>query len=161
MQPRAHFSMWYVVGAFLLIVLLQMYLVSPSEEKVSYSRFKELIRQEQIKEVVIGPDLIVGIYKEQEGTPGKAKHFKAVRVEDPDLVKDLQARGVQFSGHYQSPWIKGLLGWVVPLLILFAIWRVIFKKMGPGAGVMTFGKSRAKLYAQEKLDSRFDDVAGV
>jgi cell division protease FtsH len=161
MHPRAHFSVWYVVGAFFLIVLLQTFLLSPREEKVSYSRFKELVREEMVKEVMIGEGIIVGVYKGVEGTPGKTKRFKAVRVEDPDLVRDLQAHGIQFSGQYQSPWIKGLLGWVFPLIILFFIWRIIFQKMGPGAGVMTFGKSKARLYAEEKLGMSFNDVAGV
>ena len=161
MLPRAHFSIWYVVGAFVLIILLQMVLVSPGEEKVSYSRFKDLVKTDQIKEVVIGPDVIVGTYKAQEGVSGRTGRFKAVRVDDPGLVEDLQTHGVQFSGQYQSPWVKGILGWVVPLLVLFALWRIIFKRMGTGAGVMTFGKSRARLYAQEKLEVGFDDVAGV
>ncbi|MFQ6077856.1 MAG: ATP-dependent zinc metalloprotease FtsH, partial [Thermodesulfobacteriota bacterium] len=66
-----------------------------------------------------------------------------------------------FSGRYESPFLKGLLSWVLPLIILFAIWGIVFRKMGPGAGVMSFGKSRAKLFAQENLGVTFDDVAGV
>ncbi len=161
MKSRTHFSIWYVLGAFLLIILLQTYIVSPGEEKISYSRFKELVREERVKEVVISPDLVVGIYKEQETTPGGQRQFKVVRVEDPDLVKDLQAHGVQFSGRYESPLLKGILSWLLPLLILFAVWGFVFRRMGPGAGVMTFGKSRAKLYAQQNVRVTFDDVAGV
>jgi cell division protease FtsH len=153
--------MWYVVGAFLLIVLLQMYFVAPREERVSYSRFKQLVRESRIKEVVIGPDFVMGVYRGEEATEGREQRFKTVRVDDPDLVKELEAQGVQFSGQYQSPWLRGILGWVLPLVVLFAIWRVIFKRMGPGTGVMTFGKSRARLYAQEKLEVSFGDVAGV
>lgn len=161
MQPKIHFSVWYLVAAFLLVMVLQTYLVSPGQEKIPYSRFMELIQQERIQEVIIGPDSIMGTYREEEGTPGGAKYFRTVPVDDPDLVKELQTHGIQFSGRHQSPLIKGLLGWIVPLLILFVIWRVIFKKMGAGAGVMTFGKSKARLYAQEKLGVTFDDVAGV
>ncbi|MBW2056642.1 MAG: ATP-dependent zinc metalloprotease FtsH [Deltaproteobacteria bacterium] len=161
MKPRTHFSIWYVVGAFILMSLLQLYLIPPPQAEVPYSRFKQLVQEEKVKEVVIDPNLIMGTYREGEQPPGAPKYFKTVRVDDPELVKDLQAHGVQFSGHYESPWVKGLLGWVLPLLILFAIWGFVFKKMGPGAGVMTFGKSRAKLYAQENLGVTFNDVAGV
>ena len=57
--------------------------------------------------------------------------------------------------------LKGLLGWIIPLVFFFGIWALVMKKMGPGAGVMSFGKSQAKLIAQENLTVRFDDVAGV
>lgn len=159
-SPKTHFSIWYFVAAFFIMLFLQTYMLAPQEEKIPYSRFRELIQEEMIKEVVIGPDFIVGTYKGQESKQSP-KHFRAVRVEDPDLVKDLETHGIKFSGKYQSPFIKGILNWVIPLVILFAIWGFVFRKMGPGAGVMSFGKSRAKLYAQENLEVRFDDVAGV
>jgi cell division protease FtsH len=161
MQRRTHFSIWYLVGAFLLVMILQTVLIAPIEEKIPYSRFKELIRQEKIKDVIIGPDFIGGSFRQEEGAPGKVKHFRTVRVDDPDMVKDLQTHGIEFAGRYESPWVKGLLGWIFPLLILFAVWGFIFRKMGPGAGVMAFGKSRAKLYAQEKVGVTFNDAAGV
>lgn len=159
--PKAHFSIWYFVAVFFIIFWLQTYMLAPKEEKIPYSQFKELVQKEQVKEVVLGPQIILGGYKAQNLTPGKPKAFKTVRVKDPDLVKDLEAHGIKFSGQYQSPFLKGILSWVLPLVILFAIWGIVFRKMGPGSGVMSFGKSRAKLFAQEDLGITFDDVAGV
>jgi cell division protease FtsH len=161
MHKRTHFSIWYVVGAFFLILMLQNLMIGRPEEKVAYSEFKELIRQEKVKEVLIGPELIMGTFRGDEASPGGVRYFRTVRVEDPDLVKDLQTHGVEFSGRYESPWVKGLLGWIFPLLILFVIWGFVFKRLGTGTGVMTFGKSRAKVFAQENLSTTFDDVAGV
>jgi cell division protease FtsH len=141
--------------------MLQNLMIGRPEEKVAYSEFKELIRQEKVKEVLIGPELIMGTFRGDEASPGGVRYFRTVRVEDPDLVKDLQTHGVEFSGRYESPWVKGLLGWIFPLLILFVIWGFVFKRLGTGTGVMTFGKSRAKVFAQENLSTTFDDVAGV
>ncbi len=157
--PKTHFSIWYIVAAVLIMFYLQTYMLAPRQEKISYSRFRELVQEKKIKDVVVERDFILGTYKEQEAK--KPKYFKAVRVDDPDLVKELQAHGIQYSGKYESPWLKGILSWVLPLLILFGIWGFVFRKMGPGAGVMSFGKSGAKLYAQEDVGVTFDDVAGV
>ena len=161
MQPKTHFTVWNVVAAILVIFLLQTFLFAPKEDHIAYSQFEELVQTDQVKEVVIGPEIITGTYKEEAVAQGKPRVFKTVRVEDPDLVKDLKAHNITFSGQYQSSLVKGILGWVLPLIIFFAIWALIARKMGPGAGVMSFGKSRAKLFAQENLDVTFDDVAGV
>ncbi len=82
-------------------------------------------------------------------------------MEDADLVKDLENHGVTFSGEYHPAWLKGVLGWLLPLVILFALGSFLFRRMGAGAGVMSFGKSRAKLYAQQNVGVTFDDVAGA
>ena len=50
---------------------------------------------------------------------------------------------------------------MIPLLILFIIWRFVFKRFGPASSIMTFGKSKGRLYAQEDLNVTFDDVAGI
>lgn len=83
-------------------------------------------------------------------------------MEDPELVKDLESMGVRYAGHYESPWFRTFFfSWVMPLLILFVIWRFVFKRFGPASSIMTFGKSKGRLYAQEDLNVTFDDVAGI
>ena len=160
LEPRTHFTIWNLVIAIGIMFLLQTYLFAPREEHIAYSQFEELIQNDQVKEVVIGPEIIEGIYKGQQANSGKPKAFKTVRVDDPDLVKDLNAHGIQFSGQYQSSLLKGILGWVLPMIIFFGVWALIVRKMSPGAGVMSFGKNKAKLYAQE-TGITFNDVAGV
>lgn len=77
----AHFSIWYVVGAFLLIMPVQSYLPSPSEEKIAYSRFDEFIQEGKVKQGVVGAGFIMETDEEPDGTPGRSKHFKTVRAE--------------------------------------------------------------------------------
>ena len=161
MQPKTHFSIWNVVVFVVFMFILQTLFLAPKEDHLPYSRFEELIQKNQVAEVVIGPQFIEGKYKGEDAPEGKAKIFKTVRVGDPDLVKKLTEHAVTFSGQYQNSLLKGLLGWIIPLVFFFGIWALVMKKMGPGAGVMSFGKSQAKLIAQENLTVRFDDVAGV
>src|SRR3990172_5345062 len=59
-------------------------------------------------------------------------------------------------------WLPELLGWVIPILLLVAVWSFFFRRMGGAeGGVMSFARSRAKIYAESDVKVSFDDVAGV
>jgi len=159
LPPKAHFSIWYFVIVFLLVTLLQQYFLSPRVETISYSKFKQYLAEGYISSVTIGPESINGTVKGKEGK--KDQEFVTVRVEDPGLIKELDERKVNYSGLYQSKFLNNLLSWIVPLGIFFLIWRYAMKRMGPGYGVMSFSKSKAKLYAEDETRVTFLDVAGI
>jgi cell division protease FtsH len=159
LPPKAHFSIWYFLIVFLLLTLLQQYYLSPKVETIPYSKFKQYLAEAQISKVTIGPESISGTLK---GKGGKGEQeFMTVRVEDPNLVKELDDQKVNYSGLYQSKFLNNLLSWIVPIGIFFLIWRYAMKKMGPGYGVMSFSKSKAKLFAENGTRVTFDDVAGI
>ena len=62
---------------------------------------------------------------------------------------------------YQNKFFSSLLAWIIPLGIFFLIWRFTLKKMGPGMGAMSFGKSKAKIFAESEIKVSFMDVAGI
>ncbi|UCE87920.1 MAG: AAA family ATPase, partial [Deltaproteobacteria bacterium] len=71
-----------------------------------------------------------------------------------------QAR-VKVVGQRKSPFGQLLLVWLLPLGIVFLLWMLLFRNVGaPGASVMSFGRSRAKLIADEAVGVTFADVAG-
>ena len=76
-------------------------------------------------------------------------------------MADLDGHKVNYSGHYESKFLSNVLSWVIPIGIFFLIWRFAMKKMGPGMGVMSFGKSKAKLFAESATKVTFADVAGI
>ncbi len=158
MKGKAPFSIWYLLIAFMVMIILQNYIATPPIVKLSYSDFKKQLSEGKIEKVVIDSKMIKGFYYSDEEEPVR---FSTVRVEDPSLVEQLEEKNVNYSGQYESPLLRGVLGWVVPLVIIFLIWGVVFKRMNPGAGVMTFGRSKARLYAQDKERTTFEDVAGV
>ena len=159
LPPKAHFSIWYFVIAFLLFTLLQSYFLSSKVETISYSRFKQYLAEGQVNSLTIGPDNITGTVKGTEGQKGQ--NFTTIRVVDPDLVKELDAHKVNYSGFYESKFLSTLLSWILPIGIFFLIWQFAMKKMGPGQGVMSFSKSKAKLFAQDATKVTFADVAGI
>jgi cell division protease FtsH len=84
-----------------------------------------------------------------------------VRVEDPKLLQELEAHQVKYTGQYDNGVAKTLLSWLLPLGLLVLLWSVFIRRLGPGQGVMNFGKSRARIYAERETGVTFTDVAGV
>ncbi|UCD72435.1 MAG: ATP-dependent zinc metalloprotease FtsH, partial [Syntrophobacterales bacterium] len=82
-------------------------------------------------------------------------------VEDPELIKALDEKGIQYKGKQENKWLSGIFAWVIPIIFFFIIWRLLFSRMGPEAGALSFGKSRAKIFAQKENRVTFKDVAGI
>ena len=161
LPPKAHFSIWYFLMAFILFSYLQQYFFSGKVETIPYSQFKQYIAEDTLSKLTIGPENIRGTLKGKGERPGQDQEFTTVRVTDPDLVKDLDDHKVSYSGHYKSKFLSSILSWIIPIGIFFLIWRYAMKKMGPGMGVMSFGKSKAKIFAESETKVTFADVAGI
>ena len=159
LPPKAHFSIWYFLIAFLLVMSLQQYFSSSKVETISYSEFKQKVAQGTVGKLTIGPENITGTLKGKENNPDQ--QFATIRVDDPGLVKELDDRKVDYSGRYDSKLLGTILTWVLPLAVMLLIWRFAMKKMGPGQGVMSFAKSKAKLFAESETKVTFADVAGI
>ncbi|MBP1722336.1 MAG: ftsH 1, partial [Deltaproteobacteria bacterium] len=159
LPPKAHFSIWYFLIIFLLISVVQNYFLAPRVENIPYSKFKQALVEGQVNNLVIGPDKINGKLK-GKGDQGE-QDFVTIRVEDPNLIKELDERKVSYSGLYESKLLANILSWVIPLAIFFFIWRYAMKRMGPGYGVMSFSKSKAKVFAESETKVTFADVAGI
>jgi cell division protease FtsH len=159
LPPKAHFSIWYFLIAFLLFTLVQQYFLFPKVETIPYSKFKQYLAEEQVSSLIIGPENITGTIKGKEGK--KDQNFTTIRVNDPDLVKELDDHRVSYSGYHESKFLSTVLSWILPIGLFFLIWRFAMKRMGPGMGVMSFSKSKAKLFAEDGTKVTFTDVAGI
>ena len=155
---KTHFTIWYFVIAFLIILLIQNYIVTKkTEDVISYSEFKEALRAGKIQDLTITQESVSGV-RETEKEP---RRFTTVRVEDSDLVKELETYHVKYTGKVDSKWLTNILSWIIPLVFFFFIWRILFSRIGPETSVMSFGKSRAKVYAEKEKKTTFADVAGI
>jgi cell division protease FtsH len=159
LPPKTHFSIWYFLLAFLLFSYLQQSFLSRKVETIPYSQFKQELAAGNVSKLTIGPKNITGTLKEKDKKA--TQEFTTIRVNDPDLVKELDERKVDYSGHYESKFMSTVLSWIIPIAIFFLIWRFAMKKMGPGMGVMSFAKSKAKMFAQNETKVTFTDVAGI
>jgi cell division protease FtsH len=80
---------------------------------------------------------------------GQGAHaFTTVKVDDVTLIPELEAAGVQFQGQIEDHWFGTLLSWIVPALVFVMVWGVALKRMGMGKGLLSLGKSKAKVYVE-------------
>ena len=157
--PRPGSAVWYVLGILLVMALLQGLLTSTGGQQVSYSEFKRAIRSGQVADVTVGDQTISGNYKRDVNGGRK---FSTTRIEDPKLVEDLEAAGVKYTGELVSRWLPEVLSWIVPLVLLFAVWGFFFRRMGNAeGGVMSFARSKHRVFSEDDVQVSFADVAGV
>jgi cell division protease FtsH len=151
--------MWLILGFLLLAALAQLaYFAMQSGDTIPYSEFKAHLRNNQIQEVVVGEDGVSGVMRTDDG---KTKRFTSARIEDPKLIDDLEQHGVKYKGQAAGRWISQI-GWIVSFLFIVGLWSLLFRRMsGAEGGVMSFARSRAKIYAEDDVKVKFADVAGV
>jgi cell division protease FtsH len=158
-----------VLCAFLTIgaVMFVHNFITPMQmlEELPYSEFKALLAAGNVTEVTVTRQSLLGKLKPEEGSK-EPKLFTTVRVEDPDLVKELNVRNVKFTGMIESTFLRDIMWWVIPALIFGGIWFFVIRRLGQGLGsgqkgFMTVGKSKAKIYAEKDTKVTFADVAGV
>jgi cell division protease FtsH len=154
-------AVWYVLGFLLLLALAQAFFYQlQGGETIPYSEFKTLVRQDRVQEVTLGEDRIRGLLKPSGNQ--KARPFSAVRVADDKLPDELDQHGVKYTGEVSSRWLSDIIGWIIPLVFIIALWTFFFRRMGGAeGGVMSFARSRAKIYAEDDVKVSFGDVAGV
>ena len=150
---------WFGLGLFVLVLVFNMVNAALRRGTLEYSEFKSLLAQGRVSEVVISQDAITGKYLDPND---KETEFTTNKVDDPKLVEQLEAQKVKFHADPQSRWLADILSWVLPLLVLVALWTFFFRRMsGAEGGIMSFARSRAKIYAEDDVKVSFNDVAGV
>jgi cell division protease FtsH len=180
-SSTARYAIWYVLALILLLVIFQYYGSMKPTEEISYSQFRHLVEIQGVNNLAVGtntikgellpkgikylakvekkPDLAKTLEKKYEK---KAPRFSTVRMKDPNLVSLLEKNHISYRAVPENTWLTSIMSWVLPFLLLIGIWVYFFRKIGTGAGgLMTVGKSKAKVYVQDETKVTFQDVAGV
>jgi cell division protease FtsH len=163
MDKKTNFNAWYVMIAVLAILVVQaIYQQARETEYLPYSQFRAFLEQGKVDELVITESRIVGTLK--EAAAGEPDRFVTTRV-DPAFAQELEKYGVEFRGGSDQNFFTTLLSWVLPALIFFGIWIFLLRRMAMGGmgagGLMSIGKSRAKIYVEKDTKTTLADVAGV
>lgn len=162
MDKKTGINAIYFLLAFFLILMFQNWWGQrQAYTPIPYSQFQTFVTQGNVEEIFIGPNVIRGVLKTAQ--PDGRKRFSTTRV-DPELAADLARYGVRFSGVIESTLIRDILSWIFPVLLFFGIWMFFVRRMAENqglGGVMTVGKSKAKVYVETDTKVTFDDVAGV
>ena len=160
-HKKTQFSIGYVLAGLLLIFGLQWFLGGGLTPELAYSDFKRALADGKVQQVTVSPTEIQGILTDSSG---KSQPFHTLRVEDPDLVRLLGEKGVQFAGKTQGSLMGSILSWILPVAVMFALWNFFMMRMGTGgSGVLSIGKSKARLVVADPGAKRitFADAAGI
>jgi cell division protease FtsH len=179
--PKWSSPIWYLPVMFLLLWFWQSTVSQFSYRTIPYSEFKASLARHEVVSCVVRDDDIQGEIlpktpvataqpSSQIKTNANAKTaaaapkpmlFRAVRIEDPKLVDELQAADVQFRGERPNLMSQFLLSWIVPIGVMVLIWSFIGRRLGSaGESILSFGKSKARLVAEKETGVTFGDVAG-
>lgn len=164
MKPKLNktqFNFFYWIFAIWAVFLIHQAWTNYNTVKtVAYNEFLQLLEQGKSEEVFIRDNTVQA--KLKEPIDGKSSVI-AARVE-ADLAKVLSNYNIKYTRVIESTWISTVLSWVVPAIVFFALWIFIMKKMaekGHGGGLMSIGKSKAKVYVEQDTKVTFEDVAGI
>lgn len=152
----------YFLIAFAFLMAFNYAKDTATTKEINYNDFIQLLDDKQISKVVItGENLI--ITPSENNAEYKGKTLYTANINDETLITKLNAAGVDFTGKNpkETPIMNFVLTWILPMVLIFFMWRFLFSKMGGGGGgVMGIGKNNAKVYMESEIKVTFDDVAG-
>ncbi len=161
MNRGTQINFWYVLFAVMGIVFLRdIWVQTQTVESIPYSQFETYLEQGAIENVMIGSTTIKGTFKSAHN--GKTG-FVTTPVA-PELAERLSTADVTYAGAVENTWFTALLSWVLPALVFVGIWMILIRRMGAKSGMggmMSIGKSKAKVYIENDTKVTFADVAGV
>jgi cell division protease FtsH len=162
MHKTHQINVSYALFALLLVFSFHAWWTEYSQvEPLPYSEFEQQLRDGRIAEVQIRDQYVEGRLK-QPLADGRER-FITTRVE-PSFAEHLAHYGVKFSGVVESSWLRDLLGWLLPTVFFVVVWMFLIRRMAEKQGIgglMSIGKSHAKVYVETATGVTFDDVAGV
>jgi cell division protease FtsH len=162
-MKKTGFNLAYVALAVLGVLFLQdWWLRTQIVATIPYSQFQKQVREDKVERVLVAGDQISGEYKQP--IDGK-KRFATTRVAS-DVATELDQHGVEYAGRYEHGLLPLIFSWVVPIALFYGLWIFVGRRMarqlgsGPG-GLLSIGKSKAKVYVETDTKVTFADVAGV
>lgn len=153
----------YFIIAIAFVMAFNYARDSVTNKAITYNEFMQLLQDKEISKVVITSDNLL-ITPSENNQEYKGKTLYTANIADENLISALRAANVDFYGQSPSkeaPIMNFVLTWILPLVLIFFMWKFLFSKMGGGGGgVMGIGKNNAKVYMESEIKVTFDDVAG-
>jgi len=180
-RQKTQFSLVYLFIALMVVLALQSWLRAPQTVDIPMSQFLSLVREGKVLRVTLGEREIQGAarpgalpmpppgpgdrLRQLLGIQDGPTAFTTARIpatDDYQIVRELEAAKVEFSGRIESTFWRDLFSWVIPLIIMVALWLFLMRRIGGGpTQALSFGRSKAKIYDRKELKTTFADVAGV
>jgi cell division protease FtsH len=163
LDKKTHINFWYVVIAIFAILFFQQWWHEREiVEAVPYNEFLTLLEDDQLLEIQVSDTEIRGKLRATEFDG--AQFISTIRI-DADIARLLADRDVEYTGVLESDTFSNIIALILPTALFIGVWIFIIRNMaarqsGVG-GLMSIGKSKAKVYVETDIKVTFDDVAGV
>ena len=177
-RKRRNILQYYISILLILMVANAVFfprLLQRQVKEVDYSTFLEMVDGDQVEEVMMNDagSQIVFMAKSSEGGAGAGSSFYKTGVfPDDDLRARLEEHNVKFGSQIpqqNSPLLNFILTWILPFIVLTIFGQLMMRSLAKRAGggamgsfgnVMNFGKSGARIVAEDETGVSFKDVAG-
>ena len=164
-KPDKKPIIWYWAIAIVIFLLLNMFVfprvMQHNVKEVGYDTFISMMENKEIGSVEVESSQITFTNKDE------TEYYKTGVLDDPDLVNRLYESGAKFQSEIVStvsPITYFLISYILPIVLIFLVFRLFTKKMGDRAGgnsmMFGMGKSNAKIYVKSTTGIKFKDVAG-
>jgi len=165
-KKQAQFSGAYLLVALAALLIVQVVVAKRAAPKpVPMSQLLQQVRDGKASEVLIrGSDIVAELKPEGNEKPQKIVATRLPGIDETAIVKELEDRGVKFSGFIeQTSWLETfLLTWLLPIAVLAGIWFFLMRRLQGRGGPLSIGKNQARIYDATKAGKvTFEDVAGV
>ena len=165
------YTIFYLLIFLVIIGILGTFNNSgqPTED-IGYNEFLQALENGEIEKVTIQPtSMVYEVTGSLEGYTDEQSFVTNIPLENEALMNQIdevaRADGADIS-YLEAPqtsgWVQFFTG-IIPFIIIFILFFFLLNQSQGGGGgrVMNFGKSKAKLYDDQKQKVRFDDVAGA
>ncbi len=192
---KPKFNAYWIYAVIAMVILgIQFFDFGGSPEQITWHRFeKEMLKEHDVERVVIVNKEVARVYikesalnsrkyqdlfdRDINSVPRTGPHYifnigslETFENRMQEAQKDFsEDQIVTYSYVNEKDYFGEILSWLLPIIILVAVWMFIFRRMGaagaggPGGGIFSIGKSKAKVFDKEgahvKID--FHDVAGL
>src|SRR5216683_1063330 len=161
-NKETQYHAWYWIAAMVAVMTIQVIFASYTQiAQIPYSEFQNDLKAGKITEVRVSGNYIQGklTVPDQQGR----SEFITTRV-DTEIAQELEKYNVKFAGAIESTFLRDLLSWVVPVALFAGVWMFMYRRFASQqgfGGLMSVGRSKAKVYVETDTKTTFADVAGV
>ena len=173
-DPRKQSLIMLAVAAIVTLLCISMFMkmmTGATNQEITYNAFIDMIEKEQIESVTVESDRVVIYPKQAESNSpfaygyslGTMTYYTGKMEDDDTLTQRLLAKDIEIkkpTSDSSSIIMTVLLYYVLPILLMWGLMSLLFRRMGGKGGPMGVGKSTAKAYVQKETGITFKDVAG-
>jgi cell division protease FtsH len=166
-RPAGLSNTWKIIGIIFVISLLFPWISTfffGGPNTISYTDFKQDIKDGSIKKITMKGEEVHGVIQQASGGKGEQNFVTYLPAyNDPELAGLLKDANVEVytESSQGTPWIAILINFL-PLILIFGFFYYSYRRMqGQNNQIFGVGRSRAKLYERQKVNTTFKDVGGI